>query len=232
MLLAKLQVSHAGKEGMKVKTSQVLNKIKTRLVDIIWTDGYISETSCKKTLQDHHKIVQDVSDKFAVKRTTNVEQIQKVSEEKRLKRETAMNEEIKELIESYKSKEHSKYENTQPLWDNWTNMKQEVILFVIYNFKMVLRQNKLLPTCIQNTKTISYHKSSTFPLQIEKHNTSMELTRQIQDLYNSTEDEFASNLQDEEINIILELVKMSRMDVNEFDKIIKNAVTGKKRLTK
>ena len=60
----------------------------------------------------------------------------------------------------------------------------------------------------------------------------MELTRQIQDLYNSTEDEFASNLQDEEINIILELVKMSRMDVNEFDKIIKNAVTGKKRLTK
>ena len=60
----------------------------------------------------------------------------------------------------------------------------------------------------------------------------MELTRQIQDLYNSTEDEFASNLQDEEINIILELVKMSRMGVNEFDKIIKNAVTGKKRLTK
>ena len=232
MLLAKLQVSHAGKEGMKVKTSQVLNKIKTRLVDIIWTDGYISETSCKKTLQDHHKIVQDVSDKFAVKRTTNVEQIQKVSEEKRLKRETAMNEEIKELIESYKSKEHSKYENTQPLWDNWTNMKQEVILFVIYNFKTILRQNKLLPTCIQNIKTISYHKSSTFSFQIEKHNTSMELTRQIQDLYNSTEDEFASNLQDEEINIILELVKMSRMDVNEFDKIIKNAVTGKKRLTK
>lgn len=64
-------------------------------------------------------------------------------------------------------------------------------------------------------------------LQIEKHNTSMELTRQIQDLYNSTEDEFATNLQDEEIKIILELVKMSRMDVNEFDKIIKNAVTGK-----
>ena len=145
MLLAKLQVSHAGKEGMKVKTSQVLNKIKTRLVDIIWTDGYISETSCKKTLQEHHKIVQDVSDKFAVKRTTNVEQIQKVSEEKRLKRETAMNEEIKELIESYKSKEHSKYENTQPLWDNWTNMKQEVILFVIYHFDMILQQNKLLP---------------------------------------------------------------------------------------
>ena len=55
----------------------------------------------------------------------------------------------------------------------------------------------------------------------------MELTRQIQDLYNTTEDEFASNLRDEEINIILELVKMSRMDVNEFDKIIKNAVTGK-----
>ena len=55
----------------------------------------------------------------------------------------------------------------------------------------------------------------------------MELTRQIQDLYNSTEDEFASSLQDEEINIILELVKMGRMDVNEFDKIIKNAVTGK-----
>lgn len=186
VLLAKLQVSHAGKEGMKVKTSQVLSKIKTKLVDIIWTDGYISETSCKKTLQDHHKIVQDLSDKFAVKRTTNVEQIQKVSQEKRLKRETAMNDEIKELIESYKSKEHSKYENTEPLWNNWTNMKQE----------------------------------------IEKHNTSMELTRQIQDLYNTTEDEFASNLRDEEINIILELVKMSRMDVNEFDKIIKNAVTA------
>jgi len=186
VLLAKLQVSHAGREGIKVKTTQVLNKIKTKLVDIIWTDGYISETSCKKTLQDHHKIVQDVSDKFAVKRTTNIEQIKKVSDEKRLKRESSMNEDIQELIEAYKSKEHSKYENTQPLWNNWTTMKQE----------------------------------------IEKHNTSMELTRQIQDLYNSTEDEFASNLQDEEINIILELVKMGRMDVNEFDKIIKNAVTA------
>ena len=54
----------------------------------------------------------------------------------------------------------------------------------------------------------------------------MELTRQIQDLYNTTEDEYASNLQDEEINIILELVKMGRMDINEFDKIIKNSVTG------
>ena len=126
VLLAKLQVSHAGREGIKVKTTQVLNKIKTKLVDIIWTDGYISETSCKKTLQDHHKIVQDVSDKFAVKRTTNIEQIKKVSDEKRLKRESAMNEDIQELIEAYKSKEHSKYENTQPLWNNWTTMKQEV----------------------------------------------------------------------------------------------------------
>ena len=56
----------------------------------------------------------------------------------------------------------------------------------------------------------------------------MELTRQVQDLYNATEDEFASNLQDEEINIILELVKMGRMDINEFDKIIKSSVTGMK----
>jgi len=186
VLLAKLQVSHAGREGMKVKTTQVLSKIKTKLVDIIWTDGYISETSCKKTLQDHHKIVQDVSDKFAAKRSTNIEQIQKVSDEKRVKREMSMKEDIDGLIESYKSKEHSKYENTEPLWSNWARMKQE----------------------------------------IEKHNTSMELTRQIQDLYNTTEDEYASNLQDEEINIILELVKMGRMDINEFDKIIKNSVTA------
>jgi PP-loop superfamily ATP-utilizing enzyme len=127
VLLAKLQVSHAGKEGMKVKTTQVLSKIKDKLVDIIWTDGYISETACKKTLQDHHKMVQDVSDKFAVKRTTNIEQIQKVSEEKRLKRESSMNGDIQGLIEDYKKKEHSKYENTEPLWDNWSKMKQEVI---------------------------------------------------------------------------------------------------------
>lgn len=186
VLLAKLQVSHARREGTKVKTTQVLNKIKTKLVDIIWTDGYISETACKKTLQDHHKIVQDVCDKFAVKRTTNLEQIKKVSSEKRLKRETSMNEDIQELIENYKAKEHSNYGRTQPLWENWSGMKQE----------------------------------------IEKHNTSMELTRQVQDLYNATEDEFASNLQDEEINIILELVKMGRMDINEFDKIIKSSVTA------
>lgn len=97
-----------------------------------------------------------------------------------------MNEDIQELIENYKAKEHSNYGRTQPLWENWSSMKQE----------------------------------------IEKHNTSMELTRQVQDLYNATEDEFASNLQDEEINIILELVKMGRMDINEFDKIIKSSVTA------
>lgn len=62
--------------------------------------------------------------------------------------------------------------------------------------------------------------------QIEKHNTGMELSRQIQDLYNCIEDEFASELRDEEINIILELVKMGRLDINEFDSIIKNSVTG------
>lgn len=125
-ILAKLQVNHARKEGTKVKTSQVLNKIKTKLVDIIWTDGYVSETSCKKTLQDHHKIVQDVGDKFAVKRNNNFEQIEKVSDEKRQKRENIIGEEVKDLIEGYKSKEHSKYEVTEPLWTHWTTHKYEV----------------------------------------------------------------------------------------------------------
>ena len=54
----------------------------------------------------------------------------------------------------------------------------------------------------------------------------MELSRQIQDLYTSIEDESASQLKDEEINIILELVRMGRMDINDFDKTIRTSVTG------
>lgn len=57
----------------------------------------------------------------------------------------------------------------------------------------------------------------------------MEQTRQIQDLYNNVEDDFARELHEEEHNIILELAKMGRLDVNEFDTIIKASVTGKRK---
>ena len=131
MLLARLHVSHARKEGTKVKMTQVLNKIKTKLVDIIWNDGYISEASCKKTLQDHHKMVQEVGDKFTVKRDNNIEQIEKVSTEKRQKRETQLDEDISGLIEEYKKKEHTKIGLTEPLWKNWANSKRQVRLKVV-----------------------------------------------------------------------------------------------------
>ena len=55
----------------------------------------------------------------------------------------------------------------------------------------------------------------------------MDLTRQIQDLYTAIDDEFAEALQTEEMNIILEMMKMGRLDVNEFDRVIKSSVTGK-----
>ena len=63
-------------------------------------------------------------------------------------------------------------------------------------------------------------------LQIEQHNAGMELSRQVQDVFTSVEDEFATQLKDEEINIILELVRMGRMDINDFEKTIKTSVTG------
>ena len=78
-LLAKLQVTHAGKEGVKIKKAQVLDKIKTKLVDMVWNNGYITDANCKKVLQDHHKTVQEVADKYAQKREANVEQIEKVA---------------------------------------------------------------------------------------------------------------------------------------------------------
>ena len=62
--------------------------------------------------------------------------------------------------------------------------------------------------------------------QIEEHNSGMELSRHVQDLYSTVDDEQCEALRDEEINIILELVKMARMDINDFEKVIKNSVIG------
>ena len=128
-LLARLQVIHAGQEGSRVKTAQVLNKIKTKLVDAIWMDGYVSEAACKKTLQDHHKIVQDVTDKLSVKRTTNIQQVEKVADDRQMKREDELKKEVDELVEEYKKKESSKFEMTEPLWDNWSKSRKQVHKF-------------------------------------------------------------------------------------------------------
>lgn len=125
-LLAHIQVVHASQEGSRVKTAQVLNKIKTKLVDVIWMDGYISEAACKKTLQDHHKIVQDVSDKCSVKKTTNVQQVEKISEERQLKREAELDKDVQEQIETYKKKDNSKFTVTEQLWDNWAKSLKQV----------------------------------------------------------------------------------------------------------
>jgi len=183
-ILAKLQVAHAGKEGTKVKVAQILSKIKTRLVDLLWVDGYVSEASCKKTLQDHHKLVADVAEKFQAKRAVNLEQVEKVQGEKKQRREAQMSEEITKMIEEYKAKEATAFTVTQPIWDKWSNSKR----------------------------------------QIEEHNSGRELSRHIQDLYSTVDDEQCEDLREEEINIILELVKMARMDINEFEKVIKNSV--------
>ena len=125
-ILAKLQVSHTGKEGTKVKVAQILSKIKTRLVDLLWIDGYVSEASCKKTLQDHHKIVADVAEKFQAKRSVNLEQVEKVQGEKKQRREAQMSEQINKMIEEYKTKEATAFTVTKPIWDKWSNSKRQV----------------------------------------------------------------------------------------------------------
>lgn len=185
-LLAKLQVSQARKEGTIVKQTQVLDKIKSKLVDLIWRDGYVPEANCKRVLQDHHKIVQDVSDKFAAKKENNAANIEKMMKDKKEKREAALTQEMNEMVEKYKAEEHSNVEMTEPLLVNWNDNK----------------------------------------VNIQRHNLDMEQTRQIQDLYNNVEDDFARELHEEEHNIILELAKMGRLDVNEFDTIIKASVTA------
>jgi len=185
-LLAKLQVSQARKEGTIVKQTQVLDKIKSKLVDMIWQDGYVPEANCKRVLQDHHKIVQDVSDKFATKKENNASNIEKSMVEKKEKKEGVLTQEMNEMVEKYKAEEHSNVEITEPLLVNWNDNK----------------------------------------VNIQRHNLDMEQTRMIQDLYNNVEDDFARELHDEEHNIILELAKMGRLDANEFDAIMKAAVTA------